>query len=187
MDSLFLSVLPLALASALSPLILGISIALLARKNLKAASTFFMGGLLVAALIAIAGAGVADGDDKVVEKLGFKPRAADFFFGAIFLLFGLKVFFEKPESKRDIPPEAKKARGPFRWLAIGFLVNITNFDAVLLNFAAARQIFNSTVALAPQLALLAFCDFFFLAPALLQALLPFLTNLHKMWRKAELW
>ena len=70
----------------------------------------------------------------------------------------------KPES---VAAGAKKSRGFFKWLAISFLGNITNFDAVLLNLAAVREIFNSAASLAYKLALLGFCDLCFVAPALL--------------------
>jgi hypothetical protein len=170
MFELFMSILPLALASALSPLILAVSVTLLAKKNTKAAAALVLGGLLAAAVVAVAGASVAQEDDKAAVKLGFKPEAADLFFGVIFLAFGLKEFFEKPKEQ-GLPQGAQKSRGALKWLAISFVGNITNFDAVLLNFAAVRQIFNAAIPLFNQLSLLVFCDFFFLAPALVPLML----------------
>ncbi len=168
MMELFASILPLALASALSPIILAVSIALLAKGNTKAAAALVSGGLLAALAIAVAGASVAEEDDKAAEALGFKPGAADLFFGLIFLAFGAKIFLEKPGS--GLKAGAGKNRGALGWLAISFAGNITNFDAVLLNFAAVRQIFNSTAAPLYKMSLLAFCDFFFVAPALVPLL-----------------
>jgi len=165
MAGLFLSILPLALASVLSPGILAVSIALLSRKNTSAATALLLGGVLVALLLACAGALAAQEDDKVAESLGFQPRAIDFALGIFILAFGIKVLLEKPK-KDTAPAGAKKAHGFCKWLAISFIGNITNFDAVLLNLAAMREIFNSTAALAYKLALVAFCDFFFIAPAL---------------------
>ncbi len=169
MLGLIASILPLALASALSPIILAVSVALLAKGNVRAASALVIGGLFAASLIAFAGASVAEEDDKLAEHLGFKPQAADLFFGVIFLGFGLKVFFERPKEGELVRGGQKKA-GTLKWLAISFFGNITNFDAVLLNFAAVRQIFNSEIAPIQKFALLAFCDFFFLAPALVPLL-----------------
>lgn len=165
MAGLFLSILPLAVASAASPVILGVSVALLARKRTSAAVALLLGGAIVALILAAAGISVAAEDDKAAEALGMKPRAADVAIGALLLAFGIKALLEKPK-KESAPSGAGKARGFYRWLALSFIGNITNFDAVLLNLAAVREIFNSTAALAYKLALLAFCDFFFVAPAL---------------------
>lgn len=165
MPDLFASILPLAVASSLSPIILAVSISLLARKDMKSATAFLIGGLLAAAAIAAAGVSIAEVDDGAAEALGLEPRAADLFFGVIFLAFGLKVLFEKPSSE-GMPQGAKKQQGAAKWVALGFLGNITNFDAVLLNLGAVRQIFNAAIPQLQQFSLLAFCDFFFLAPSL---------------------
>jgi threonine/homoserine/homoserine lactone efflux protein len=173
MAELFLSILPLAVASAASPIILGVSITLLARKNTGAAIALLLGGIIVAMLLAAAGMSVAAEDDKAAEALGMEPRAADIAIGVLLMAFGIKELLEKPKQEQA-PSGAKKSRGFFKWLAISFIGNITNFDAVLLNLAAVRQIFNSTAELGYQLALLAFCDFFFVAPALLPLVFYFL-------------
>jgi len=167
MAGLFLSILPLALASVLSPGILAVSVALLARKDTSAAMALLLGGIIVALLLAGAGILVAQGDDKAAEALGFQPKAADLAVGILLAAFGVKVLLEKPKPDDGAQKGAKKSRGFAKWLAISFLGNITNFDAVLLNLAAVREIFNSSAALAYKLSLLAFCDFFFIAPALL--------------------
>ncbi len=169
MADVFLAILPLALASMLSPGILAVSIALLARKDRSAATALLLGGIIVALLLAAAGILVAQGDDKAAEALGFRPRAIDLLLGLFFLVFGIKVILEKPKPD-SAPAGAKKTRGFAKWLAISFLGNITNFDAVLLNLAAVREIFNSTAALASKLMLLGFCDLCFVAPALLPLL-----------------
>jgi hypothetical protein len=150
----------------LSPGILAASIALLARKDTGAAAALFLGGVIVALLLAGAGIFIAQDDDQAAEALGFQPRAADIAIGALLAAFGIKVVLEKPSQEQPLAG-AKKPLGFFKWLAISFVGNITNFDAVLLNLAAVREIFNSTAALAYKLALVAFCDFFFVAPALL--------------------
>ena len=173
MAELFISILPLAVASAASPIILGVSISLLARRNTVSAMALLLGGMLVALLLAGAGIFVAQGDDKAAEALGFQPKAADLAVGILLLAFGVKELLEKPKQEQA-PTGAKKSRGFSRWLAISFIGNITNFDAVLLNLAAVRQIFNSNAALAYKLMLLGFCDFFFVAPALLPIVFYFL-------------
>jgi len=166
MLEVFAKVLPLAIASAASPVILGVAIALLSKKNFGGAAAFLLGGVLVAIILAAAGATIAAGDDKAAESLGYPPSAFDVAVGALLLLFGINVFFEKPSEKRNMP-DGKGGRHMAKWLAIGFIANITNFDAVLLNVTAVREIFNSGIATAPKLELLAFADFFFLLPALL--------------------
>ena len=166
MADVFLAILPLALASMLSPGILAVSITLLARKNKTAATALLLGGIIVALLLAAAGILVAQGDDKAAAALGFQPRAIDLLLGLFFLVFGVKVVLEKPKPEQ-VAAGAKKSQGFSKWLAISFLGNITNFDAVLLNLAAVREIFNSTAALASKLILLGFCDICFVAPALL--------------------
>lgn len=165
MFELFISILPLAIASAASPVILGVSIALLSRKDFKSAAAFLAGGIVVAAILAAAGASIAAGDDKVEQSLGY-PGIVNMAIGLLFLIFGVKVLLEKPSEKERVPGEGKKM-GPAKWFAISFIGNITNFDAVLLNLAAVREIFNSGIAMLPKLLLTAFCDFFFILPALL--------------------
>jgi len=162
----FAAVLPLAIASAASPVILGVSITLLSKKNFGAAAAFLAGGVLVAAILALAGVSIAAGDDKVAESVGLPATSIDLAIGLLLLVFGIKVLFEKPKKRDEIPQAGSAHRGNLKWLAIGFIGNITNFDAVLLNLAAVREIFNSALSTMPKLELLSFCDFFFLAPAL---------------------
>ena len=166
MFELFATILPLAVASAASPVILGVSVALLSRKNFGAAAALLASGVLAAAILALVGASVAAEDDVVAKSLGFSPAIVDLALGIVFLAFGAKVLLEKP-SKEGISRKGAAGWGPAKWFAIGFIGNITNFDAVLLNLAAVREIFNSSLAMASKLELLAFADFFFVLPALL--------------------
>jgi hypothetical protein len=167
MLELFVQILPLAIASAASPVIFAIAIALLSKKNLGGAAAFFAGGLAVAAILAAAGISIAAEDDKFAESIGKSPAMIDAAVGLLFLAFGIKVLFDKPKEKEEARPAINAGGRHFRWFAIGFLANITNFDAVLLNLAAVREIFNSSIASIPKLELLAFCDFFLLLPSLL--------------------
>ncbi|MCX8175471.1 MAG: GAP family protein [Candidatus Micrarchaeota archaeon] len=171
MLELVASIVPLALASSLSPGLLAVSVALLAKGNERALWAFVFGGALAALLVALAGASVAENDHKIAAGFGLHPKAADLLFGAAFLLFGLKTLLEKPKEGGMAQRGIMGGAGAKKWLAVGFLANITNADAVLLNFAAVRQVFNSAIALPYQLALAAFCGFFFLSPSLAPLLL----------------
>ncbi|MCX6769639.1 MAG: GAP family protein [Candidatus Micrarchaeota archaeon] len=162
----FAKILPLAIASAASPVILGVSIALLSRKNFGSALAFLAGGLVVALILAAVGMSIAANDDKVAEGMGRPPTVIDLAVGVLFLLFGAKILLEKPSEKKEIQTAGKGMRHHAKWFFIGFVGNLTNFDAVLLNLAAIREIFNSSIATMPKLELLGFCDFFFLLPAL---------------------
>ena len=166
MLEVFLKILPLAIASAASPIILAATVALLSKKNFGCAFSFLAGCVLAAAVLAAVGISFAAEDDKVAESMGFSPSIFDIAIGALFLAFGIKVLVEKPAAKQDVP-RAGKSGGKIKWFAIGLIGSITNFDAALLNITAVRAIFNSGIALLPKLSLLAFCDFFLLSPALL--------------------
>lgn len=166
MIELLLSILPLAIASAASPGIIIVTLALLSKKEFGALTSFFIGCLIAAIILAAIGISFAAEDDVVAESMGFSALAIDLALGILLLAFGIKVILEKPKNENRIDAK-KKSRGAFAWLAIGIIGSLTNFDAVLLNLAAVREIFNSTAAMLNKFLMLAFCDLFLLSPILL--------------------
>ena len=169
MPELLAKVFPLALASAASPIILALSIALLSKKNFSSLAAFFAGSAAAALMLAIFGIFFAAGDGQIAMALGFSPSSIDLALGLVFFAFGAKTFFAKPSKENKI--KSKKTIGFAKWIAIGFIANITNFDAMLLNITAIREIFNSAASAAEKFGLLAFCDILLLSPILLPAII----------------
>ncbi len=170
MLELLARVLPLAVASAMSPVILGIAVALLSGKkgSNAGASAFLAGGVVVAAALAILGFAAGNG---FLSSFGIRhlPASLDIGLGVLLVAFAAKTLLEKEEG--DGKKIGQSGGGPMKWFAIGFLANATNADAVVLNFTAVREIFREGANSIYEISLLALADFFFLAPALVPLLI----------------
>ena len=170
MLELLAKIIPLAAASTLSPIILGISLVLLAGRNSpkKRAFAFLMGGVVVAALLAFLGSQVGGGG----MVPGHLSAHADLFLGAMFIAFAVSSF--RSREKENVPnvgaEKEKGFPGMLKLFIAGFVVNITNLDAVVLNFTAIKEIFGSSIMYWEKIALTLFCDLFFLLPGMLPLL-----------------
>ncbi len=170
MSDLFIQILPLAVASAASPVIIAISLALLSKKSFGALGAFFFGCALATLILAGIGISVAAEDEVVASSIGLSTSVLDLALGAVFFAFGVKVMLEKPADEKN-PPPTKKPRSPISWFALGLFGSLTNFDAAILNITAVREIFNSNIVLLQKAFLLVFCDFFLLSPILLPCII----------------
>jgi len=166
--SVIVSVLLLGLASAISPGLLAIALALLSSKTHQKTKTmaFLLGGILTALLLVFIGLNIDDISASFSEF--FNPTGmGTTILGILMVLFGVYSLIQKNENvKTDISVKPDY----LRITLIGFLLNITNFDAVLLNFAAIREIDNAKLSLIPKSILILIADLFFISPVLIPLL-----------------
>ena len=165
MTSILIKIIPLDLASTLSPGILALAIILLGSKNYPKARTLAMlcGTLLVAVILAILGFvignNVTPGTDPTVRS-----AIIDMVFGLVFVYYGIKIILSK---ERKIEPKEGSGAQFFKWFAIGFIISATNFDAVLLNFAAAKEVGDAAINYFDKIILLIINSLFFALPIIL--------------------
>ncbi|MFA5077705.1 MAG: GAP family protein [Candidatus Micrarchaeia archaeon] len=164
MLELLLKIIPLGIASTLSPGILAVVIAILSSKE-KAVekAVFFAAGSAVAALL-IVGFGLFAGGAPTDGKTAPISSSADLVLGALLVLFGIASL--RHGQERDGIQRRNKGAGPLRWFSIAFILNITNFDAVLLLFTAVHQVAQAGVGKIYEMALVSVSSLFFLLPAL---------------------
>lgn len=169
MLELLAKVLALGIASSFSPVILGVAIGLAFGKDnpLKRCLSFLLGGAVALALILAAAWFFAGYDDKVFVL----SSTEDLLFGSVFIIFGVFSFVHGKDKKLQL----KQNPNPLKWFLIGFIANITNFDAVLLEFTSAKIAFDSGVGLIARLVLLLLGCLCYLSPILI----PFALSLSK--------
>ncbi len=173
LDLLF-KVILLGIASTVSPVIFGVILSLLAAKHYpkQRALACFAGGVLT--VLIISSAGWAIGSDALSFGDGFSHYLGyvDILLGVLFIIFAVSSLIAKKEKKpKGLKTDEKTALPHLKkWFAIGFLLNITNFDAVLLFFTEAREIFQASILFLDKLLLLILGSLFFLLPALLPIL-----------------
>lgn len=138
MLSLLAKIIPLGIASALSPGILALTVYLLGNKHSKTRIwAIFIGTIIVAAIVITLG--FITGSNATPEgKPSLTSAIVNLFLGGLFIYFSLKNLLKKErglkKSDEDNNPHFIK------WLIIGFLINATNFDAVFLAFTSAKEI-----------------------------------------------
>ncbi len=165
MVNLLIEILPLAIASAMSPVILGISIALLSKKATHTVFAFLFGSALAALILLAIGIGFASGDDIVAASISQPVAIFDLALGILLGAFGVKVLLEKEGAGSRL--KAGAAISARKMAAIGLLGTLTNFDAALLNITAVRAIASAADSFATKLAALGIAEFFLLSPILL--------------------
>lgn len=173
MIHLIATVLPLDIASTLSPGILALVLFLLGSKKngTKRTLALLAGAIFTAVCIAVAGftlgsVGVHQGKPSLFSLI------VDCFLGFLLIVFGIKELISK-ENPISLKDDSNKV-GFVKWFIIGFIINITNFDAVLLSFTAAREVGRSTLVLFNKLAIVTFNMSFFILPITLPLFLTLL-------------
>jgi hypothetical protein len=165
MLDLLLKVLALGIASTASPVIFGVTLSLLAGKNhgLPRAMAVLCGGILSVLLLLAAGAVIGTSLPGYASELRAEAKTIDLALAVIFLLFAFFSFFHKDRARSAAPGKA----GLMKWLAIGFVMNITNLDAVLLMLTSVKEAVQSAVIIPEKAVLVALAALFFLLPSLL--------------------
>ena len=167
MLELLLKILPLQLASTLSPGILALSVTLLAKKEyvLKRLCALFLGSAVVAILISITGLKI--GHDTVNIGGHGTIAGVDLILALLFLYFGIMCLVKKDSDKKSRSIKKSRSGHFVGWLIIGFVVSITNFDAVILSFTAAKEIGVAGIESIDKIILLTANVLFFTAPILI--------------------
>lgn len=169
MLELLLKVVGLGIASAMSPVILGVAVSTLAGKDrpVKKALALLAGALITAALVLSASAAFATHLLSIGKGVpGGVLAYFDIGLGAVFILFALFSVLKKEKPANAGKHPASNA-GFAKWLALGFLLNATNFDAILLYFTEIKLVFHSGAGIAEAGILLLIATGFFTLPATL--------------------
>ncbi len=133
-------VLPMNLAAILSPGLFAAALFLLGTKKPRLNTLVLLLGSVAVALGVVA-TGALLGDphpDEGGEKLF--AVIIDFLFGGIFIFLAFKILFFKEKNKKlRLLSDVKY----WQIFIFGVVVNATNFDAVLLSLAAAKEVADS--------------------------------------------
>jgi len=163
MIHLLLKVLPLDLATLLSPGIFAVALVVLGSKHHPRAHTFalFIGSLLVGVIATFCGfvLGLKSPDTNPSHLTSI----VDIVLGVIFLVFALATLLSKP-SKNRFQEAGDSGYKILKWIAIGFAITATNLDAVFLSFAAAKEVNGAPIQYIEKLITLIVNLFFFTLP-----------------------
>jgi hypothetical protein len=169
MLSTLIKIIPLDLAATLSPGILALTIIILGSKNHPRAHvlSLLLGSLAVGIGVSILGYLLGNSVDTDIKPT-ILSASIDLVFGLILTIFGLKIFFT-----RDVKIKVKEEQQLkiFKWLSLGFLITITNFDALLLNFTAGRIVGDAEILTIDKWALIIVNLLFFILPITLPVFL----------------
>ncbi len=165
------SIIPLDIASIISPGIFALAIFLLSNKvhPREKLISFFSGSLLAGIIVTLIGFSL--GQNILMDKRKAGTSAiTDLIIGAICIFFTLKSLKARDKKiKLHNNPQGKKL---LRWFIIGFLASITNLDAVFLNMTAAKEVgVAEQISLMLKSFLLCFNLFFFTLPITLPVIL----------------
>lgn len=163
MIGLLAKIIPLDLASMLSPGIFAMALFLLGSKYHPKIRTLalFLGSLLVGIGITIFGFALGFAAPTGIAHNNI-TGTIDVFLGILFIVFGIGALKMK---ERKIKPQHKQDHQIIKWLIIGFAATTTNFDALFLNFTAAKEVSGSlTTPEFGKLILAAVNLFFFTLP-----------------------
>ncbi len=170
MFEVLIKVIPLDFAAILSPGILALAIVLLGSKfhpKLKTVS-LFVGTLIVAVGIALLGFTLGQ---TIPAGMGKNSISAivDLVLGIIFILFGVWMIISKQQAAKSSSKdqEAKIAK----WFFVGFVISITNFDAVFFSFTAAREVSKADIGDMSKIIILVVNILFFSLPIWLPLIL----------------
>lgn len=175
MFELLATILPLAIASTMSPGILAITIALLSSKNHQKIRTiaYNLGGLLTALIILY----ITIFSGRIGLGNPAEPGGIDYLdtvIGLVFIFFAVHTWATRKNKEKKL--EEKTAKPNFgKWLFIGFITTITNFDAVLFYFTEIHEIVDPGTTFIYSLILMFIATFFFLSPSLVP-LIMYLVN-----------
>lgn len=162
MFGILLKIIPLDLASTLSPGILALTLVILGSKNnsIGRVLALFFGALFIGFGINILGFALGQSVHVGVSKTD-ASAIIDLILGAFLFFYGIKIYFSKEKS---ISLGEEKEVQVFRWFLIGLIITVTNFDAVLLSFTAAKEVGTSNILDIKKWILLIVNIFFFTLP-----------------------
>lgn len=167
MIALLIKILPLQLATTLSPGIFALTLILFTKNKyaIGRVLALLLGSIFVAILLGFAGLKTG----QSITAFSAHSRISviiDFILAILFLYFGIRGLV-KPEREKKESLGENPTRQLGKWFVIGFVISITNFDAVLLNFAAAKEIGTAGIILFDKIILLFVGVIFFVLPILI--------------------
>lgn len=171
METILLKVLALGVASAMSPGLLAITLALLAgnKDPLKRVLGLLAGGLLTALVILLASYFSGSNWNSVGES-ATHANFLDLGLGLVLLFFGAYPLLVKEKERKFGGLRKPSAHPFFRWLALGFILNITNLDAVVFLFTSLNEVFQESIAFWYETVLVLVAFAFFTCPVFLPLL-----------------
>lgn len=157
-----LKIIPLDLASTLSPGILALTLVILGSKNnsISRVLALFFGALFIGFGINILGFALGQSANVGLNH-DVAKSIIDIILGTFLFFYGLKIFFSKDKK---ISLKEENELKIFRWFLIGLVITITNFDAVLLSFTAAKEVGTANILDINKWILLIVNIFFFTLP-----------------------
>lgn len=164
MLALLIKIIPLALASTLSPGLLGVTVILLGRKDRPKEKTiaFLVGSATVAVILTFLGYFLSS---RTVQGDNFEYAwVIDLLLGLFFVGFGLRTFFQA-RKKVERKVRQVKSKNVFVGLfLLSFVMSGLNFDAVLLYLTQVHLIGEAEVDWVGKMAANLISVFFFLLP-----------------------
>lgn len=174
MFNVLLKIIPLDLATILgSPGILALALVILASKNHPKAHilSLFFGSLIIGLGVTILGFVLGNSIDTGIKQ-NFTESIIDIILGLFFIFYGIKLIFSK-ERRVDFQEEKHELK-IFKWFGVGLVITITNFDALFLNFTAAKEVGGANVQELAKWILLVVNLSFFTLPITLPLILQFI-------------
>lgn len=143
MFEVLIKVIPLNLASTLSPGLFAMSLVLLGSKKYSKSRTLalFIGGALVAVVTIFLGYTLAQATTEITDTSKLLKATVDLILGGVFLIFGIKTLVSK---ERITKPKAALEPKLLQWFLIGIFFCATNLDAVIFSFTAAHEVSGAT-------------------------------------------
>jgi len=132
---------------------------------------FLLGDVLVALILGYIGFAIGKGIISITKP----GNIFDIIFGIILILFGLKSIFFKDkhdENHAEVKKEENKSGNRYLlWFLLGFVINITNFDAAMLYLTSLKEIGEAAMSDLEKTIAILICAIFYLSPALIPYLI----------------
>ena len=164
MFGLLIKIVPLALASTLSPLILGLTTILLGQKEhpKRKVLALLVGSILAVAILTFLGFYLGT---SFSGSRNYKYHSlVDLIFGAILIIFAVKTLISSPQKEKSRAETIQERSQLLRWFILGFIINITNLDAVILYLTQIREIYQTSIEIVSKIIINTISILFFLFP-----------------------
>ena len=156
-------IIPLGLGAAVSPVVLGVVVAIIASKSHVRAKVglYLLGALAVVGILTFVGYFLGM-KYFAVENLD-RSYIFDIVLGGVLIIWGTRSFLiHRKIRKREFIVDEK--REMFGWFAAGFTMNIVNLNTIFFYIAQLREIIGSPIDVVDKIAANSLSIFFFIAP-----------------------
>jgi cadmium resistance protein CadD (predicted permease) len=167
MYQLFLKIIPLALASINSPLMFAIAVFLLTSKDQPFRKIF---AFLLGVFVVLAGAtfiGYFLGNGASIYHQLKVSKWEDLIIGIVLILLAARAYFAKNEKNSTVKKLGQSlSRSLAGWFAIGFILNLFNFNAVVPYIIEVKETVQANINMFAQILVILFCLIVFALPFL---------------------